>query len=482
MEIIIWAVLGLLAALAAFGVIFTGIIGIQFSRNLKEGLLPYFFYPALFSSGLMVLLSSRTFSVDGGTNEALVNSSAAAAVWAIRLNSIFTLIAVADQVVRYFATRPKIDAPRALLFLAFCLFWVTNVPIAAYFASHQVAPELQWVYGPALIFGLLCLSREGAHETIKSSRNAIILYCAAGLVLIFIMPDKVLDRQYAQGYVPGLPRFSGLAPHAITLGLTASIALWCLITEPLKTKWINRSAWAICLLTLFLAQSKTVWMAFLVGAPILKYYQNGLPKLTARGIGRLNVLYFIVPAGMIGVSCIVAAYFLFGNGADRLQDFLQTKQGAQILTGTGRDLIWEIALREWHASPIFGYGLNLFDFDYRTQIHMSNATSGHNQFIDALGRTGIVGCIGFSIYLFSLLFFGFRYASQSSGLTLVVSLLILVRSITEVAISPAGIGITETASYVLIAALAACFTKAQVVNTRKFRTVSMPNQIFNKTA
>ena len=82
---------------------------------------------------------------------------------------------------------------------------------------------------------------------------------------------------------------------------------------------------------------------------------------------------------------------LFGNVGRPGVDFLDSAEGAQLVTLTGRDQIWAVALRRVARDPVFGYGPALWDDAFRASIGMPNATHGHNEFIDTLARSGTVG-------------------------------------------------------------------------------------------
>ena len=74
-------------------------------------------------------------------------------------------------------------------------------------------------------------------------------------MLVFFEPSKVLDASYTYGFLPGVPRFAGLAPHAVAMGLLTQLALLCLLTMPYRRVWLNRLAWIVGLSVLILAQS-----------------------------------------------------------------------------------------------------------------------------------------------------------------------------------------------------------------------------------
>jgi hypothetical protein len=100
----------------------------------------------------------------------------------------------------------------------------------------------------------------------------------------------------------------------------------------------------------------------------------------------------VVALFLVIVTVLVAlAALLVADLPEMVADFFNTSEGAQLMSMTGRDRIWEVAFQEWHNYPVFGYGPQLWDAEYRQAIDMPNATHGHNQFIDTLARCGTVG-------------------------------------------------------------------------------------------
>jgi O-antigen ligase len=242
----------------------------------------------------------------------------------------------------------------------------------------------------------------------------------------------VLDLAYTQGWLPGLPRLAGLAPHAVSMGFLAQLGLLCLMARPYESRWLNRLAWAIGLATLFTAQSKTAWLAFLLCTGLMLAVQHG-PALW-RGLfnpmqpagGRLAIGSFMA------LVLLVTGVLMFGDLGLRLARFINTPEGAQLASLTGRDRIWAIAWEEWQRHPVFGYGPAIWDERFRASIGMANATHAHNQFMDTLSRAGTVGAVGLALYSTVLLAMSLRFARQTLGLSVGLLMALVLRAISEV--------------------------------------------------
>jgi O-antigen ligase len=454
-EYIVPAVMMTAAFLAAWGVILGAVGGLTLTRRLPDGLMHHFFYALLLSNGVAMALSTRDFSAVSALMEPHGGGNPIAA-WAIRLTSLLVMVASADQILRRFLRKEPVGGLRVLTIAALIAFWVGNILLPAFLSAHRAPLQLNWIYTPILCMGLICLSPDAAGLCIRYCRNAIIAFCGISLLLIVARPSLVLDSNYLQGFLPGVPRFAGLAPHAVVMGLTACLGIWTLLYRPLAARSGQWSALGICLLALFLSQAKGAWLTFLLSLPVLLACRHELPSFTRVSQSRYRDLVIAVALLAAALAVLGATYLALGKWGDKLSHFLSSEQGAQILSMTGRDRIWEVALGEWQKSPLFGYGLALFGPAHQIQIGMLYATHGHNQFIDALGRTGLVGTLALTFYVAVLAMLSIRCARASRGLSAVLMLALAVRMVSEVPLALSNISPEALTHYLLLATIASC--------------------------
>jgi O-antigen ligase len=338
--------------------------------------------------------------------------------------------------------------------LAFVLFWLGTIAAPAWAAAHPY-----WSHNLLypLFIGLaasLCGPREYT-LALRATRNALLLLMLAGVLLIPIAPTLVLDRQYGQGLIPGLPRFGGLATHPVAMGLLAQLGLLCLQMQALERRWLNRCAWLLGLGVLFMAQSKTAWLAFaLCSGSVLAL--RWAPRLRAQ-LGHVHdatpALAWIALA-LLGVAASLGL-LVFGNLGESLQRFLLSSEGSQLSSMTGRDRIWVIAWEEWQLHPVWGWGLQMWDDSYRRAIGMANATHAHNQLMDTLSRSGLVGAAALALYVGVLGVLSLRCARASQGLSLALLLALLLRAGSEVPLLLIGYGPDLLIHLLLLITLAA---------------------------
>lgn len=437
------------AILAALAVSFSMAGAVHLTQLRSRGYMHIIFYVMLLLAALPNLLSGRDLTT---TDLSFIESAELARpqllVYVQPLASLLILVLAGERLMTYWLKRGNSTPLLPGLTLAFIVFWAGTVGFPAFLGAHPFVSH-DYIY-PLLIGVAATLStKEESDRAFRASRNALLLFMLAGLLLIPFHPTWVLDRAYTQGLLPNVPRFAGLAAHAVLLGLLAQLTLLCLFAQPYKHVWLNRFAWATALAVLFLAQSKSSWVSFVVCA-ICIVVVRGSSSFSRRiadplrpEVGVLSVMMFIT------ALLAMVLLLMFGDMGHKLSGFLESSDGAQLTSLTGRDQIWAIALDEWHRNPLFGYGPTLWDTSFRLSIGMPNATHAHNQFMDTLSRSGTVGAAALLIYAVVLMVLSIRYAKASGGLTLALFIALVIRSLSEVPLYLLGYG-AEFITHVLL--------------------------------
>jgi len=214
-------------------------------------------------------------------------------------------------------------------------------------------------------------------------------------------------------------------------------------------------AWVLGLGVLFFAQSKTAWIAFFL-CSIAMFAVRTAPSMWKRVADpRENALGIVICLAVMVLGVAVLAVALFADVGGAIDNFVNTDQGAQLMTMTGRDQIWAVAREEWHAHPIFGYGPSLFDDEFRMSVGIPNATNAHNQFWDTVARSGTVGGVGLVAYALVLMTLSFKYARRSGGLSVALFIALALRAMSEVPLMLFGYGIELVGHLLLVVTLAA---------------------------
>jgi O-antigen ligase len=420
--------------------------------------------PAMLGLGaLAVLLSGRDLSLLFNDLQAADMGASGIRgpiiVWGQRAVSILLVIAAAERVVSHIAQHKHLPSP--ILAWTFVTYWLSTVAAPAMFGSHRHLSH-EYLYTLVIGFAVLLSTAADGKKILDASRNALFLFMLAGVVLIPVQPALVLDTSYAQGLLAGVPRLGGLATHPVALGMLAQVALLVLWARPFKRAWLTRLSWILGLFVLFMAQSKTAWGAFILCSACMLAVRHGANLWRRLGDPRQNVFGIVVCLCVIVGTLGVMALILLGNVEGQFLNFLDTSEGAQLISMTGRDQIWAVAIEEWQANPLFGYGPDLWDAAFRASIAMPNAVNAHNQFMDTLARSGSLGAAGLVLYASVLLVLSVRHAKTTGGLSLALFTGLALYSISEVPLMLFGYGPDLFAHLLLLVVLASAGSAVRV--------------------
>lgn len=464
-----------LLALASVGCL---ALAMHWGHKREHGLVPYIFYPALGAAALGIALSSRNLSV---ASELLVSTSGGThpiAGWLSRLSSIFVLLACGERILHRLAhLRSAEPAPKLLIF-GFWTFVLTNVASPALFGRH---PNLSHEYLYMALFGqcALLFSTRDVDLTIRSIRNACLLFLVASAVMVVVRPTQVLDLAY-QGFIPLMPRYAGLAAHANTLGPLTVVCLLCLWHRPFDRISLNRAAWALGLGSLLLTQSKTSWVSFLLASGCIIYYRYRTELGARFADPRRPVLpSLLLILMMIGVA-VVGTIVIFADVGGAVDRILSSGTGAKLASFTGRDAIWRVAMEEYHKNPIFGYGLTIWNLAFQVSVGIPGAVHAHGQFFHSASSAGTVGLIGLGIYASVLLLLTLRTARASGGLSMALFLILVVRGISEVPLLMTGFGLDTMTHLLLLVVLTGYTLRAKAKTNRAQSNVAQQQRRFSR--
>ncbi len=389
--------------------------------------------------------------------------------WLQRLVSVLLMVAVAERIANHFKLHRRIPSP--MLLAAYFTYWLCTVAATAVLSSHpQISHE--YLYTIAIGGAVLLATVTERDRILETARDALVLVLTVSVMLIALNPSLVMDSSYTQGLIPGLPRLGGLAPHPVALGMFAQICLLLLLHRPYRSRLLTATCWLLGLGVLFMAQSKTAWIAFLLCTICVLVVRNSAGFWRRMGDPREGAFGIAVCAGVFVFVALIGGLLITGEVSSMADSFLDTSQGAQLMSMTGRDRIWEVAMEEWRSSPVFGYGPSLWDDAFRASISMPNATNAHNQFMDTLARSGSVGAFGLLFYAAVLLVLSIRYAPDTGGLSLALFIALALRSMTEVPLLLLGYG------YELFSHLLLLVTIAAAAGARKPRVVPQPSPLY----
>ena len=288
----------------------------------------------------------------------------------------------------------------------------------------------KWLYAFPVYFSFFLISQTQPEQCIRFARTSLLVFFVFSALVAIAMPELVIQKGYSTG-LPGLSiRYYGLATHANTLGPLAVAFMICLWRFPFSSPWINRFAWFLVLTSLILSQSKTsIIIATLIGL-FLVFYRYRL-RLLQSSPGRSSLVIGAMACLCFFSSLAVLAAWLGTDTANRLISQLDFASRGNLTSLTGRTAIWDLAWREFLASPWFGYGPTIWSPAYRISVGMWFATTAHNQLLNSLSSAGVIGAAGLIVYASMLVIYAFRAAVRSEGISLALVALMIFRSFTE---------------------------------------------------
>lgn len=383
-------------------------------------------------SVLAIALASRDWNMVG--MQSGFSQLTGAGIWATRLVNVTAGALAFIELCRRLAKGDYKDSPTRgqTMAIALVLF------VSAWLISSVVGTKPDFKHGA--IYPLLALAAVYVQPTldlriilnhVKALVLAILVLSVAAAV---VTPDAVVQKNYA-GFIPGLSfRFHGLTTHANSLGPLALVYLLVEYLQPSRLV-VRLVGVPLAFGTLIAAQSKTAWIAAMMAGLVLYLYrldsEGRQPTTAARGSFALwsgVVVLIIVP---VAASVVL----LTADPVGALERFISPRAD-ELTSFTGRNRIWQITYDTWMENPLFGYGPGLWDPEFRMSLGLSNIGHAHNQFMQSLGDSGILGVTFLVIFLLSLVYFAFRHGVATRGVSVALVLTLLVRCLTEAPIRP----------------------------------------------
>jgi O-antigen ligase len=389
-----------------------------------EGRLRRLMVPALYA--LIFLYNCIAPILDGRDLYApgLLAPPSGAGKWLLRLVLLTALTVCVARLLAAAFSRENRGAGGGGLLVAFALFFVTDIVLSSALGTHpEFKHEHYYVLFP---FVAVYASRTQDPETaMRFAKSALLIFLVASCAVSFVAPELTIERDY-HSWIPGVNiRFWGLESHANSMAPMALVYLLLAIHQPFERRWLQRLGLIIGIVVLVLAQSKTTWTAAAITVPLLYMLRSGTWGPATFSVFALGILgacaLLLLPA--LGVS---------------LEEFLESRQGLEAATLTGRDLIWGLAVQEWKHNPLFGYGPTMWNDAYRMQIGLDHAVSAHNQFLQSLSVAGAMGLMGLLVYLGTLLLYAINAGRGSRGLSVALFIVVFVRCVTETPLSLGG--------------------------------------------
>jgi O-antigen ligase len=316
------------------------------------------------------------------------------------------------------------------------------------------------LYEP-MIFSLVYLARPSKDWLwyVKQFKRVLLAYVSLSAILGLLAPTWSTGA--AMTLIPGFNfRLHGIFPHSNSLGMAALVYLVLDLSEGTRATIYRKLGWLVSMGVLIATQSKTAWVGAMLAYLIFFIYKLSIQKNSdaANSTTSFTIGSFVLLAVVGSLS------LLFGETITDWFGGLDAQTYNSLTSLTGRTNIWNITIRSWLDNPIFGYGPGLWDVDYRLKYapqYRYIAGMAHNQFFQTLGESGLLGVIGLSIYMATLIKVGLQHFSTTRGVSLALVAVFLVRSIAETPFNNLALDMMFFAHFILFVLLLSMTANAQ---------------------
>lgn len=442
MQYIYYSIYILIAFGASIAVILALGLGLHFERFIRRHAVPFIPVFIALAIGISSIVSDRNVSFYGFSGADIIMSAGWYGGWVLRLTT--ALIVGASVVITLSALirRDFGSGPGLGLIALFIAYFASFYIVSGIFGSEPSFSHRNF-YALFVFFAAYVTRDQGLDYFLSRSRDGLNIFIALGLIIGITLPHIAVQKGYG-GIIPGISfRFWGVAAHANNLGPIAVVFLLLLAWKPYKWISLNMISALAALVSLVLSQSKTAWMAALIAVMVWIGYHliHTVREVREyRGMTLAQFAWLSIPAALIYGVVVIMGMGIGLGWEDKILFYLGDERSFL----TGRNVIWSITLKEWQANPIFGYGPSLWGAEFAAkQGYLGVASNAHNQFVDALGSSGILGALCFSAYFFLLLKYAWSLAGSTRGYALALAIFVLVRCITEVPLKTAIVTTTD---------------------------------------
>lgn len=307
-------------------------------------------------------------------------------------------------------------------------------------AAFGVVPSLppSYLTTPLVVLAFLCHGGYTYHWLLKTALVSLRITMVLSFVAMAVLPGLAFNTEESRTFF-GIERLAGIAGHPNGLAALAALGLL------LEIRSGSRRVWSLLFVAaLLFAQSSTGYFVVIAGVLIMVLYSRPVLRWVLAAVILLFLAYLAVIPG--GPDSFAAALGL----GDRT-------------TFNGRGRVWAAAMRGFDLSPIFGYGPELLGDHFR-YVYIPGAdfaTHAHNQFVQTLASTGVIGIASLAVLLLTMLMFALGTMRRTGGVGLALLAFILLRSATETPLKPGSVGFGTMIVVLIVALLASAWNERE---------------------
>lgn len=391
--------------------------------NFTSGIILWGLGIATIITGLFDDRTPTTLAITGRSDDLFVNSPV---VQTMNRNISIILLGLAILLILYRLFRNSgykkivIDKDVAFIFLGSLIFSI-SIFISSMYGAFQ-GLNYRVLYQSFFILALILYLPNDYRQSLITIRTILFTIILGSILLFVFKPEQA--SIVTRSWIPIINyRLYGLTYHPNTLGTLCCLFLFIIFVIPYKSRNLTILLASIAGLALLLTQSKTSWAIFIVGIFLLI---NEPKKLINSDITKVRKITNIAIILLILVGAVMITY------SKAIILFISQILGENFsLTLISRTSVWDASLKVFKQYPIFGYGPTLWDLNFRNTADLPTVGHSHNQLIQTLAESGLIGFLGLSIHLFTLVRFVSKTKGRLRGFSLALLASILLKSITE---------------------------------------------------
>lgn len=422
--------------LGAFGLAITLIVGftlvVDVGSKTRMELMGIYFIIVPLATIVGVVVSGRDLTKLANSISQLDIASIDTGSWVSRGVTLICLGVALERVARYFLQKNYLIAKGKAMVWAMVVY-VMGVSVLPSIFGSVTSFNHQLIYALPVFIAVFAYAQTHTAQIIIATRNTIFVFLLLSLAFLAVNPTLVAETNYQAGMIPGATlRFYGFATHPNTLAPLCLILISCIRLKPYSQQSLNYLTWGTSGLAMILTQSKT---SFLLMGLVLFYFWffDSKQSLSARGSAYyqqwiLKVITVVTLAASIVLAVVLFSSISGGSLGNKISAIFDNNQ---FDTLTGRTQIWAATFNVLADNPIFGYGPTLWSVDFRNKTGLQYSHA-HNQYIQTLGSSGIVGLISLFAFLGTFGLFASRANSSTRGVSIGLIFFIVFRGITEV--------------------------------------------------
>ncbi len=383
----------------------------------------------------------------------VVYDDVAGSFWASRLITLFLVGFSFAEIMRCWGVlrKTRVRDPATSIAIAF-LAYLLGIALVGAVGATQPEFSYKILYVPIVLLAMYYFTHLDMARFTLHLKLILLVPALGSLIAAVVAPDFAVLRPYDG--VPGLSfRLFGVTGHANALGPIGLLLMLLELYFPSR-RWLRWIILPSAFVAFVLAQSKTAWVIAVVQFLLVFIPYNTSILQSRAGRNKSTLLPVVFSLTLLAVTAV--AILSHGLGDSLLED-----KGLTNLTG--RTLIWDLTLKEFYQNPVFGYGPGMWGLEYRWKLNMMYVGQAHNQFINTLGKSGLLGLMLLLVYLVVLFKYALKYFKQSRGLILAIFILILGRCITEAPLEVSSILDWAFFTQALAVIFAAHYARAEMV-------------------